>query len=499
MKPVRRADERRGDVLEGSALGVDREEERHHPTGDHDDGTEQVAEEQLDRLRTVADQGAVDRRGDRAEALRDGEEHGDRLRPDLQREDLADREVGGAGARRGEVEDDAPGDRLGDGVEHTRVEQERRDGQEQPGQHVGARDHLPAADRVEQVPDRERPGEVADGERDEEDRRGRRRDAVELAQHQRVGEEDRVVEERLGDHQRRAEHRAGRVVAEEHPGERQIADLRGGLQVQRLALVDLRQGDPGLLDLVLDVGDRLLGLALAAVHHLPPGALRKVAAHEQDDEAEHRADEEGNAPAHREAQDVEEDQAAERAEDRARPVGAVDHDVDAAPVARRDELVDGRVDRGVLAADAHARDEAGEVEVADPERAVAERERGEAAAHQVHAQGDHEEVAAPELVGQAAEEQRADDLAREVHGGDEPRRGGGQRQRLRLGEHVGDRAGHRDLEPVEDPRHPEGDHHPRVERRPWEPVDPRGNEAAHHTGCWSRRRHLALFPSSSDR
>ena len=60
-------------------------------------------------------------------------------------------------------------------------------------------------------------------------------------------------------------------------------------------------------------------------------------------------------------------------------------------------------------------------------------------------------------------EQRADDLAREVHGGDEPRRGGGQRQRLGMGEDVRDGAGDGDLQPVEDPRDPEGDDHPGVE------------------------------------
>jgi hypothetical protein len=41
----------------------------------------------------LADQVAVEDRADRAEALRDGEEDRDRLRLDLQREDLADHQV----------------------------------------------------------------------------------------------------------------------------------------------------------------------------------------------------------------------------------------------------------------------------------------------------------------------------------------------------------------------------------------------------------------------
>ena len=50
----------------------------------------------------LADERAVDDRTEGAEALGDGEEHRDRLRPNLQREDLAHGEVGGAGPGRRE-------------------------------------------------------------------------------------------------------------------------------------------------------------------------------------------------------------------------------------------------------------------------------------------------------------------------------------------------------------------------------------------------------------
>src|SRR5690606_680557 len=53
------------------------------------------------------------------------------------------------------------------------------------------------------------------------------------------------------------------------------------------------------------------------------------------------------------------DQAAERRTD---PVAAVDGQIRLPAVAGRNQLVDGRVDRGVLSADAHTGDEAGEVE-----------------------------------------------------------------------------------------------------------------------------------------
>src|SRR6266545_4850598 len=49
-------------------------------------------------------------------------------------------------------------------------------------------------------------------------------DAVELGEHKRVGEEDRVAQERLGGQRHEADHRAPPVVAEEHPGEIAVGD-----------------------------------------------------------------------------------------------------------------------------------------------------------------------------------------------------------------------------------------------------------------------------------
>ena len=64
------------------------------------------------------------------EGLGDGEEDGDGLRSDLDREDLADGQVGGAGPGGGEEEDHAPADGLGRRVERSGVEQERADSQQ---------------------------------------------------------------------------------------------------------------------------------------------------------------------------------------------------------------------------------------------------------------------------------------------------------------------------------------------------------------------------------
>ena len=170
------------------------------------------------------------------------------------------------------------------------------------------------------------------------------------------------------------------------------------------------------------------------------------------------------------------------------PVGAVDREVDPAPVLRRDHLVDGRVDRGVLAADAHAGDDPGGVQEDDPV-AAAGRRRGEPAADQVDAEGDHEEVLAAELVGQLAEEQRPDDLADQVPPGDVGDRARAQVQRVVQGQVGPDVAGDGDLEAVEDPGDAERDDQPGMEPRPGQPVDPGRDQAADiRTVCRFGRR-----------
>ena len=55
------------------------------------------------------------------------------------------------------------------------------------------------------MPDSQRASQVADREGDQVEGRVARIHVVELREHQRVSEEDRVVQERLGDHERRAQ------------------------------------------------------------------------------------------------------------------------------------------------------------------------------------------------------------------------------------------------------------------------------------------------------
>src|SRR3954452_23374446 len=76
--------QRLGDVLERLALGVDAEGRLDHTTDHHHAGAEQVDDEQRGAVGAVADYPAVDDRAESTEALSDREEHGNRLRPDLE-------------------------------------------------------------------------------------------------------------------------------------------------------------------------------------------------------------------------------------------------------------------------------------------------------------------------------------------------------------------------------------------------------------------------------
>ncbi len=240
----------------------------------------------------------------------------------------------------------------------------RQDGQHDRGADVGARDHRLAADGVEQAPEQQRADEVRDREQRQVQRDDAVLDLVEGDEERAEAEGDRVVDEGLADEQREAEEGALRVGLEGRRGDLAQRDrLPLADRDRRARLVERLVGLLG--DLALDAVDDPLGLLLAAVDEQPARALGHVPAHEQDADAEDRAEAEGEAPAQVDREDVHEQHVgAERAERRAEPVGAVDDQVDAAAHARRDQLVDGGVDRGVLAADAGSGEEAADHEQA---------------------------------------------------------------------------------------------------------------------------------------
>jgi hypothetical protein len=223
--------------------------------------------------------------------------------------------------------------------------------------------------------------------------------------------------------------------------------------------------------LVLDFADDLLGLVVAAVDEEPAGALGDVRADDQDADAEHGADQEGEPPAEvrREDRGVEQRHREQRADRGADPVGAVDHQVDAAAHPGRDQLVDRRVDRRVLAADPHPGEEAASEEVPGGPG-----EAGGDGGEDVEAEGDEEELLAAEAVGELAEEEGADAGAGDIAGGGAADLGGVEGDpRPAFGEPVADRADDRHLEPVEDPDGTEADDHNPVPARPRQAVEPR--------------------------
>ena len=199
---------------------------------------------------------------------------------------------------------------------------------------------------------------------------------------------------------------------------------------------------------------------------------------------------------------VEHGESAEGADDGAGPVGAVDSNVDVTAVPRGDHFVDGRVDRGVLAADAHTGDDARAVQEDDPAGAVPGRSSRQRTADEIDAERHAEQVASPELVGEVTEHQRADDLTDQI-----PRRDVTDRPRRQMqGVLVAEQRPHvrsdRDLETIQDPRHPKRHDHAGVESRPRQPVDPCGDQAPDVvTGLrrWRLRRgHVPLLSVVAD-
>ena len=142
----------------------------------------------------------------------------------------------------------------------------------------------------------------------------------------------------------------------------------------------------------------------AAMQHQPARALRDPLAQHQDRETQHRADPERRAPPpiRRQQSRLQQHDRADRPERRADPEAAVDREVGAAAIARRDQLLDRRVDRRVLAADPGPGQRPEQREA--PEIPGERRRRG---GDEVHPERHHEQLAAAEAIGQIAEQQCA--------------------------------------------------------------------------------------------
>jgi hypothetical protein len=123
----------------------------------------------------------------------------------------------------------------------------------------------------------------------------------------------------------------------------------------REVFAGLRMAHRRFLDLV-DDGMRLFG---AAMDHQPARTFRDPHSHHEHDEAKHGTGKIGEPPAEIDADKlrVEQHDGGYSAHGGADPETAVDDEIGPATVARRHQLLNGRVDRGVFAADAGASQE----------------------------------------------------------------------------------------------------------------------------------------------
>ena len=340
--------------------------------------------------------------------------------------------------------------------------------QQQPGHGVREPQHPPAPDRVEQAPEDHRSSHVAGGERENVPAHVIGPHPVEVRQHQRVGEEDGVVEEGLRGHETEGHQRAlplqqqgachldqGGVTA------RAQADAGKGWRRQYVALP---------AEARLQTLHDGLGLVGTAVRDQPARAFRDPQAHEEDHEAQGGAGEKGHAPADIAAEHgrIEQDNGARRTQRSADPEGAVDDEIGPAAHPARDQLLDRGVDGGVFPTDAGARQESEENEAPQVPR-----ERGRRRGHQVDGERDEEQLLAPEPVGQPAEEDRPQHRACEVGTAGEPHVRVGKVQRRAFLQRTGDGPCQRHLETVEDPGDAQRHHDKRMKPSPRQAVEPR--------------------------
>ncbi len=241
-----------------------------------------------------------------------------------------------------------------------------------------------------------------------------------------------------------------------------------------------QRGIGGGDDALLDLGDDVVRLPDPPVDHQPARAFRHETPQEEDEESEHGAGPEGDAPSpiRRQQRRVEQDQRAERAERRADPEAAVDDNVGPPAIARRDELLDRRVDRRALAADAGAGQEAEQREA--PE---APRQGGRRCRQEIEAERNGEEPLAAPTVGQPAEEDGAGDGAQQVGAGGSADLGRAEAQGRALLQRRRDRAGQRHLEPIENPGDAEGDDDKPVEPAPRQAIEPRRDIRLDERAC----------------
>src|SRR5271169_5156773 len=163
-----------------------------------------------------------------------------------------------------------------------------------------------------------------------------------------------------------------------------------------------------------DSGDHAFGLRRATVRHQPARTLRQPYSHEEDHQRQARAEQKPQPPAvfridHRW---IEQHDGAQRAYRRADPEAAVDDEIRPSPNSGGNEFLDGRVDRGIFAADAGTGYKAEKREAREVPRKSGGRGR-----EKIYRECDEEQLPASKPIGQPAEEHRAEYCAAKIGAG----------------------------------------------------------------------------------
>jgi hypothetical protein len=212
------------------------------------------------------------------------------------------------------------------------------------------------------------------------------------------------------------------------------------------------------------------GLLGAAMGHQPARRFRQPQAHEEDGKPEHGADEKGQTPTDIRGQQrgIEQHDRTQRAERGAEPEAAVDDEIGPATITRRHHLLDGRIDSGVLAADAGASEETKQREAPQ-----APRQCGGSGGREIDRKRDEEQPLAPEPIGEPAEDESAQHRAGEISAAGKADIGIGEVELRALLQGRRHGAGERHLKPVKHPGDAERDHHQGMEAAPGQPVEAR--------------------------
>ena len=219
------------------------------------------------------------------------------------------------------------------------------------------------------------------------------------------------------------------------------------------------------------VHDRVGAIGMA-VNHQPARTFRDPHPHHEHDEAETGAGEIRQPPAEIGADQrrIEQNDRADRAHRRADPEAAVDHEIGPSAIARRHQFLNRRIDRGVFAADAGAGEKSKQRVARDIPG-----QRGRGGRGEIERQRDEEQLLAPDPVGEPAEPERAEHGAGEIGAVGKSDVEIGEMQRRTFLQRAGQRAGQRDLQPIQNPGDAEREHDAGVETAPAQTVETRGN------------------------